>query len=150
MDFNNFFMPHERVPGSVGAGAYVFGAAMDWERTPLVAAHVGTIERLLETSLAFASSRLQIGQSVCRFQAVAHTIARMKVQLGAARLLGNRTASRLGKSPSISIDASITDLFVSGSLVQTALDSVNLNGGQDFMARHELARGRRDATLVIG
>ena len=77
------------------AAPRVFGTAMDWERALLVAAHVGTMERLLETAIAYARTRTQFGQTIGKFQAVAHKIADMKVQLEAARLLVYRTASRL-------------------------------------------------------
>jgi hypothetical protein len=118
---------------------------MEWERALLVAAHVGTIERLLETSVAYARSRSQFGQAIGKFQAVSHKIADMKVQLEAARLLTYRTASRLGKTRSVALDSAITKLFVSESLLRTALDAVQLHGGYGFMAEYEVERALRDA-----
>jgi alkylation response protein AidB-like acyl-CoA dehydrogenase len=143
--FEDAYVGEDNVLGNVGGGTNVFGTAMDWERSLLVAAHVGTIERLLETSITYARSRTQFGQPIGKFQAVAHKIADMKVQLEAARLLAYRTASRLTKVRSISLDASITKLFVSESLVKTALDAVQLHGGYGFMVEYEVERALRDA-----
>ncbi len=143
--FDNAFLGDDAVLGTVGGGAGVFGTAMDWERSLLVAAHVGTIERLLETSIAYARTRSQFGQTIGKFQAVAHKIADMKVQLEAARLLVYRTASRLTVSRSIALDAAITKLFVSETLVKTALDAVQLHGGYGFMEEYEVERALRDA-----
>ena len=126
---------------------------MEWERALLVAAHVGTIERLLETTVAYARGRRQFGQTIGKFQAVAHKVADMKVQLEAARLLVYRTATRLTTSRSISLDASITKLFVSESLVKVALDTVQLHGGYGFTEEYEVERALRDAigaTLYSG
>ena len=151
--FENAVVPEEAVLGTVGGGTNVFGTAMDWERSLLVAAHVGTIERLLETSIAYARTRSQFGQTIGKFQAVAHKIADMKVQLEAARLLVYRTASRLTVARSISLDAAITKLFVSESLVKSALDAVQLHGGYGFMEEYEVERALRDAigsTLYSG
>ncbi|HRF73422.1 MAG TPA: acyl-CoA dehydrogenase family protein [Accumulibacter sp.] len=151
--FEDAMLPDEAVLGTVGGGASVFGTAMDWERSLLVAAHVGTIERLLETSIAYARTRSQFGQAIGKFQAVAHKIADMKVHLEAARLLVYRTASRLTVSRSISLDAAVTKLFVSESLVRTALDAVQLHGGYGFMEEYEVERALRDAigsTLYSG
>jgi len=151
--FENAFVADDAVLGTVGGGASVFGTAMDWERSLLVAAHVGTIERLLETSIAYARTRSQFGQTIGKFQAVAHKIADMKVQLEAARLLVYRTASRLTTTRSISLDAAITKLFVSESLVKTALDAVQLHGGYGYMEEYEVERALRDAigsTLYSG
>jgi len=143
--FVDAVIPDDAVLGSVGGGASVFGTAMDWERSLLVAAHVGTIERLLETSIGYARTRSQFGQAIGKFQAVSHKIADMKVQLEAARLLVYRTTSRLTTTRSISLDAAIAKLFVSESLVRTALDTVQLHGGYGFMEEYEVERALRDA-----
>jgi alkylation response protein AidB-like acyl-CoA dehydrogenase len=143
--FDNAQVGQDAVLGTVGGGAGVFATAMDWERSLLVAAHLGTMERLLETSIEYARSRSQFGQPIGKYQAVSHKIADIKVRLEAARLLTYRTASRLGKSRSISLDASITKLFVSESLVETARDAVQLHGGNGFMVEYEVERAFRDA-----
>lgn len=143
--FDNAKVPDDAVLGNVGSGASIFATAMDWERALLVAAHLGTIERLLETSIAYARTRAQFGQPIGKFQAIAHKIADMKVQLEAGRLLTYRTASRLATARSVSLDASITKLFVSESLMKVALDAVQVHGGYGFMAEYEVERALRDA-----
>lgn len=143
--FDEMFVPGDAVLGKVGGGAGIFATAMDWERVLLVAAHVGTMERLLETSIEYARTRTQFGQAIGKFQAVAHKIADMKVQLEAARLLTYRAAWRLTRTRAVSLDASITKLFVSESLVRAALDTVQLHGGYGFMAEYEVERALRDA-----
>ena len=143
--FQDMHVPDEAVVGSVGGGSSVFATAMDWERILLVASHVGVIERLMETSLAYARTRSQFGQPIGKFQAVAHKIADMKTQLEAARLLTYRSAWRLENSRSASLDASITKLFVSETLVKTALDTVQIHGGYGFIAEFEVERALRDA-----
>ena len=145
--FEDAHLPDDAVIGSTGGGAGVFSTAMDWERALLVAAHLGTIERLLDTSVGYARSRAQFGQSIGKFQGVAHKIADMKVHLEAARLLVYRTASRLSMNTArnISLDASITKLFVSESLLKVALDAVQVHGGYGFMTEYEVERALRDA-----
>lgn len=151
--FDNAVVADDAVLGTVGGGAAVFTTAMDWERTLLVAAHVGTLERLLETAIAYARTRTQFGQTIGKFQAVSHRIADMKVQLEAARLLTHRAATRLGTSRAASLDAAITKLFVSETLVKSALDTIQLHGGNGFMVEYEVERALRDAvgsTLYSG
>ena len=145
LTFDDARLSDDAVLGTVGGGAAVFATAMDWERALLVAAHVGTIERLMETTIAYARGRSQFGQTIGKFQAVAHKIADMKVQLEAARLLVYRTATRLGSSRGIALDTSITKLFVSETLLRTALDAVQLHGGYGFMKEYEVERALRDA-----
>lgn len=138
-------VPDEAVLGKVGGGSGVFATAMDWERALLVSAHVGTMERLLETSIQYARTRSQFGQAIGKFQGISHKVADMKVQLEAARLLTYRTAWRLGRVRDISMDTSITKLFVSESLVKVALDAVQLHGGYGYMAEYDVERTLRDA-----
>ncbi len=143
--FEDVRVGDDAVLGEVGGGSAVFATAMDWERILLVAGHVGTIERLLETSIAYARTRRQFGQPIGRFQAVAHRIADMKVQLEAARLLAYRSAWRLDHARNASLDASITKLFVSESLLATALAAVQVHGGYGFTTEYEVERSLRDA-----
>jgi alkylation response protein AidB-like acyl-CoA dehydrogenase len=123
----------------------VFTQSMDWERTCLFAAHVGTIERLLDKSLEYARSRSQFGQLIGKFQGVSHRIVNMKVQLEAARLLVYQAAWRLGRTRSASLDAAIAKLFVSESLITAALAAVQVHGGYGYMAEYEVERALRDA-----
>jgi alkylation response protein AidB-like acyl-CoA dehydrogenase len=136
--FENALLRHEAVLGTVGGGSTVFGT--DGLGARCSSPRIGTIERLLETSITYA--RTQFGQTIGKFQAVAHKIADMKVQLEAARLLVHRTASRLTVSRSIGQDAAIAKLFVSESLVKAAIDTVQLHGGYGFMEEYEVERAR--------
>lgn len=145
LTLEDVYVPQTAVLGTVGASAGVFATAMDWERILLVASHVGTMERLLETSIAYARKRSQFGQTIGKFQAVSHKIADMKVQLEAARLLTYRAAWRLDHIKNASLDAAMTKLFVSESLVKAALDAVQIHGGNGFMAEYEVERALRDA-----
>jgi alkylation response protein AidB-like acyl-CoA dehydrogenase len=151
--FQDMFVSDDAVVGAVGGGSAVFATAMDWERVLLVAGHVGAMERLMETSIAYARTRKQFGQAIGKFQAIAHKIADMKVQLEAARLLTYQSAWRLANTRNASLDAAVTKLFVSESLVKTALDAVQIHGGNGFMVEYELERALRDsigATIYSG
>jgi alkylation response protein AidB-like acyl-CoA dehydrogenase len=151
--FTDLYVPADAVVAGVGAGSAVFTSAMDWERICLFASHVGAMERLLETSIAYARTRSQFGQLIAKFQAVSHRIADMKVQLEAARLLTYRAAWRLQHARSASLDAALTKLFVSEALVEAAQGAVQIHGGYGFMAEYEVERALRDAvgsTLYSG
>jgi alkylation response protein AidB-like acyl-CoA dehydrogenase len=143
--FDNVYVPSDAILASVGAGSRIFTTAMDWERICLGATHIGTMERLLEQTLVYARTRAQFGQAIGKFQGVSHRVADMKVQLEAARLLAYRSAWRLDRARSVAMDASITKLFVSESLVNAALAAVQVHGGYGFMTEYEVERALRDA-----
>jgi hypothetical protein len=143
----------ESVLGQVGGGSAMFVHAMDWERALLFASHVGTMERLLERSVAYARTRMQFGRAIGGFQAVAHPLADVKVQLEAARLLVYRAAWALDHARTASMDAAIAKLFVSESLVRSALTAVQVHGGYGYTTEYEVERALRDAvgsTLYSG
>lgn len=153
LKFDNVYVPETAILGTVGAGSSVFTTAMDWERILLGASLIGTMERLLDTSIAYVRKRFQFGQAIGKFQAVSHKIADMKVQLEAARLLTYQSAWRLDHHKNASLDAAMTKLFVSESLVKTAMDTVQIHGGHGFMTDYEVERALRDAigsTLYSG
>jgi alkylation response protein AidB-like acyl-CoA dehydrogenase len=52
---------------------------------------------------------------------------------------------RKNTARNISLDASITKLFVSESLLKVALDAVQVHGGYGFMTEYEVERALRDA-----
>jgi alkylation response protein AidB-like acyl-CoA dehydrogenase len=143
--FDNVHVPAESVISGIGNGATIFNTSMDWERICLFASHVGTTERLLERSIAYARTRTQFGQAIGKYQGVSHRIVDMKVQLEAARLLAYRSAWRLDNTRNASLDASMTKLFVSESLLEAALATVHLHGGYGYMAETEVERALRDA-----
>ncbi|HEX6137061.1 MAG TPA: acyl-CoA dehydrogenase family protein [Casimicrobiaceae bacterium] len=143
--FDDVRVGPDAVLAGVGAGSTIFTTAMDWERICLGATHIGTMERLLEQALAYARTRTQFGQAIGKFQAVGHRIADMKVQLEAARLLAYRSAWRIDRARSVALDASMTKLLVSESLVNAALAAVQVHGGYGFMTEYEVERALRDA-----
>jgi hypothetical protein len=143
--FDNVRVPKSAVLGKVGGGGPIFNQSMEWERTCLVAAHVGSMERLLEKAIEYAQTRKSYGQRIGQYQAVSHRIAEMKVRLEAARLLTYRTATRLETSKMVGLDAAMTKLFVSESLVETALDTVRVFGGYGVMTEYGVERALRDA-----
>jgi alkylation response protein AidB-like acyl-CoA dehydrogenase len=143
--FEDARVPRSAVLGAVGGGGPIFAQSMEWERVCLVAAHVGTMQRLLEQAVEYARTRKVFGKRIGEFQAVSHAIADMKVRLEASRLLVYHAASRLTAGRPVGMDASITKLFVSEALVKSAMDTVQILGGYGFMTEYGVERTLRDA-----
>lgn len=133
------------VLGSVGGGVQVFTQSMEWERICLVACHIGAMERLLEVAIKQARTRKASGKPIGSYQAISHKIADMKVRLEAARLLTYRAASRLDKVRNVAIDASMAKLYTSESLIQTALEVVQIFGARGILEENDIERTLRDS-----
>jgi alkylation response protein AidB-like acyl-CoA dehydrogenase len=143
--FQDVHLPPDAVLGGVGGGSTLFTDAMDWERIFLFAAQLGTTERLVDKAIAYARVRKQFGQLIGKFQAVSNRIVDMKVRLESARLLVYRAVSLMEAGKPVSMEAAMAKLAVSESLLQTALDTVQVHGGYGFMTEYEVERALRDA-----
>jgi alkylation response protein AidB-like acyl-CoA dehydrogenase len=146
---DNVYVPETAVIGRVGQGAAIFSESMDWERACLVACHIGTTEWLIERAIEYARTRKQSGQSISKFQAVAHRIVDIKVRLEAGRYLAYKAAQGLARPRTASMDASIAKLFVSESLLTSAIDTLRVLGGYGLMSEYGIESTVRDSMAGI-
>ncbi|MDZ4701672.1 MAG: acyl-CoA dehydrogenase family protein [Rhodothermales bacterium] len=142
---DNVWVPDAALVAGEGAGTNIFTQSMEWERVCIGAKHCGTMQRLLEKSIDYAKERTAFGQAIGKYEAVSHKIADMKIRLDAARLITYKGASRLDKARDVAIDASMTKIFVAEALVQTALDTVQIFGGNGYTTEYEVERALRDS-----
>jgi alkylation response protein AidB-like acyl-CoA dehydrogenase len=145
----DLYLPAEAVLGKVGGGAPMFSESMDWERACLIAAHIGTIQWLMEQAIEYARTRKQGGQTISKFQAVSHRVVDVKVRLEASRLLTYKAAAGLVRPQTASMNASIAKLFVSESLLTSAIDTLRTFGGYGLMADYGIEGVVRDSVAGI-
>lgn len=131
--------------GSEGAGMAIFNTSMDWERSFILATAVGTAQRQLEESVAYARQRRQFGQPIGKFQAVSHRLVDMRVRLDAARLLLYRMAWLKSQGRSTAIESGVAKLYISEMFVQSSLDALQTHGGSGYLEEAGFERDVRDA-----
>lgn len=151
--FDNCFVPSGNLLGKEGQGAIIFNESMEWERTLLPAAHLGTMERVFERSVQYAKDRYSFGKPIGSFQSISNKIAEMKMSLELGKLIIYKAATLKDQKKRATMEASISKLFVSESLKSACLDAVQIHGGYGFMTEYELERDLRDSiasTLYSG
>jgi alkylation response protein AidB-like acyl-CoA dehydrogenase len=151
--FADCFVPLENRIGPEGIGAKIFNHSMEWERSCILASHVGAMEWQLERCIKYARERRQFNQPIGKFQSVANRIADMKVRLETARLLLYKIAWLKQSGKSAVMEAAMAKLYLSESFVQSSLDAVRVHGGYGYMTEFEVERDLRDAvggTLYSG
>jgi alkylation response protein AidB-like acyl-CoA dehydrogenase len=114
--------------GKEGQGAQIFKWSMQWERTCLFASYLGQMERQLDMSVKYATTRRQFGKTLGKNQAIAHRIADMKLRLEAARLLLYLACWRFDQNTATLLDISLAKLAVSEAAVQSGLDAIRIHG----------------------
>ena len=147
------FLPEECRLGPEGAGVSIFNSSMEWERSSILASHVGAMERQLETCIHYVRQRRQFGQPIGKFQSVANRVADMKVRLETARLLLYKVAWLKKMNKTAVLEAALAKLYLSECFVQSSLDAIRIHGGYGYMTEFEVERDLRDAiggTLYSG
>jgi alkylation response protein AidB-like acyl-CoA dehydrogenase len=143
--FDGCEVPADALLGSPGGGMVVFNLAMRWERSLILAAAVGTMERQLERCVRYARERAQFGRPIGAYQAVSHPIAEMKLRLETSHQMLYRIAGLLDADAATDLDAAMTKLHLSDCLVQSSLHALQIHGGAGYMTETGLERDVRDA-----
>ena len=143
--FEECRIPTANMLGKRGSGMMVFNHSIEHERGAILANTIGTMERQLEETIAYARQRKQFGQSIGKFQAVSHRIVDMKVRLESARLLTYRLGWEWDQGGGKPIDAAMVKLVLSEAWVQSSLDAMAVHGAYGYMVESELERDVRDS-----
>lgn len=139
------YVPKENILGEPGGGGTIFNKSMEWERCCLGAIHLGTMQRLLENAVKFVKNRKSGGKPLSSYQAISHSLAEMKVQLEASRLLCYRAAWNLEKGNRVSQEAAIAKLHVSENFKKFSIQLNQIYAGLAFLEGNEVERTLRDA-----
>jgi len=143
--FEDCYVPDENCLGKEGMGTAIFNSSMEWERSSILASHIGAMQRQLETCIRYARQRRQFGQIIGKFQSVSNRIADMKVRLETARLLLYQVAWLKKTNKSAVMEAAIAKLYISECFVQSSLDAIRIHGGYGYMTEVEVERDLRDS-----
>jgi len=143
--FEDCFIPSDKLLGKEGQGMIIFNEQIEWERSILSAAHIGTMKRVLESCINYVKTRSQFGQPIGKFQSISNKIADMKVNIELGKLILYKTAWLKDQKKRTTLETSIGKLFISESLKKTCLDAVQIYGGYGYMKEYELERELRDS-----
>src|SRR5262249_5812826 len=147
------FVPEENRLGAEGAGARLFHSSMEWERSCILASHLGAMERQLEECVNYARERRQFDQPIGKFQAVSNRLVDMKLRLESARLLVYQVAWLKQQGKQAGLEAALAKLYLSEAFVQSSLDAIRTHGGYGYTTECGVERDLRDAvggTLYSG
>ncbi len=145
LEFNDVIVPEEARLGREGAGARIFGAILDVERSYVFAPQVGAMERQLDDTIAYAKQRNQGGHPIGHYQAVAHRIVAMKERHERARFYLYRAAMAEATGRNVTLYASLAKLVAGELGIESALDASVVQGARGYLTEFEIERNLRDA-----
>jgi alkylation response protein AidB-like acyl-CoA dehydrogenase len=143
-----------RVPGDAMLGPEgealwrIAFECFDWERTVMIAGSVGGMAATLDGAIAYAKERRQFGKPIASFQAIAHKLAEMKINLEVCRTAVYRAAYLKQAGEEHTVEASIAKTLVGDLSVRNALEAIQIHGGYGYMRDFAAERSLRDAKLT--
>jgi hypothetical protein len=143
--FENCRISGEQRLGKEGIGAAIFSDSMEWERSCLLAAHLGAMHRQLEECIEYARTRKQFGIRIGKFQSVAHRIVDMKIRLETSRLLLYRVAWLKSRGERSAMDAALAKVYLTEAWTRSSLDALQIHGGYGYTTEYGIERDVRDA-----
>jgi hypothetical protein len=123
-------------------------SALDNGRYSVAAGSVGIIQGCLDACKQYVTTRQQFGKPIGRFQLIQDMIARMAVDLDAARLLVYRAGHLKNLGLVTTIETSMAKYFASEAAVRAASDAVQIFGAYGYSEESIVARYYRDAKVA--
>jgi L-prolyl-PCP dehydrogenase len=148
LTFHDVHLTADRLLGRRGSGNAMFREMIEWERILLFAVHNGKLAQVVKDTAKHARSRRQFGQAIASFQAVAHRIADMRIQMELGRLMIHKAAWLKANGRSAAVEAAICKLFVSESLKSACLDALQIRAAAAYMTNGGAEQDVRDAVAA--
>lgn len=145
LHLDDVVVPETALLGREGAGASIFGAVLEVERSYVFAPQVGAMQRQYEAAIDYARAREQGGAPIASYQAVSHRIVGMKERHERARLFLYRAALAQVTGRDGPLNASLAKIVASDVGIGSALDATMIQGARGYLTEFEVERGMRDA-----
>jgi isovaleryl-CoA dehydrogenase len=145
--FEDCEAPEENVLGEVGHGVQVLMSGLDYERLVLAAGPLGIMQACLDICLPYTRERKQFGQAIGEFELVQGKLADMYTGLNACRAYVHAVARACDNDHTSRKDAAGALLFAAERATGTALDAIQLLGGNGYINDYPAGRLLRDAKL---
>ena len=145
--FEDCEVPAENVLGSVNDGWKVVMSGLDYERVVLAAGPLGIMQACMDVVMPYVHERKQFGKPIGEFQLVQGKIADMYVAMNSARAYVYTVARACDRGETTRQDAAGAILMSSEQATHTALDAIQLLGGNGYTNDYAAGRLLRDAKL---
>ena len=143
--FDDCQLTEENVLGKVGQGFSIFNYVMKWEVLVSFIINVGEMERLLKKCIKYSKSRKQYGQPISKYQAISHKIADMKISVETSRTMLYKAGFTVQKGGNATTDLSIAKIVTSETFVKSALDAIQIFGGNGYMQEFGIEKYLRNS-----
>ena len=145
--FQNCPVPAENVLGEVNAGVAVLMSGLDYERAVLSAGPVGIMQACMDVVVPYVHERKQFEQPIGEFQLIQGKLADMYASTAACRAYLYEVGRSLDRGEDSRKDAAAVILYTAEAATQSALDAIQVLGGNGYTMDYPTGRFLRDAKL---
>jgi alkylation response protein AidB-like acyl-CoA dehydrogenase len=144
---DNCRVPRENVMGEVGKGYKIAIETLNEGRIAIGAQMIGLARGALEHATAYARERKQFGKAIGEFQGVQFELARMAVEVEAARLLVYNAARLRDAGLPFLTEAAMAKYYSSEVAENVASKAIEVHGGVGITKDYPVEKLYRDAKI---
>lgn len=134
LQLENCQIHRSQMLGREGAGLMILSHVMKHEILYCFSAITGEMHKRIERTRRFARQRSQFGQPIGSFQSVSNKIANMKINYELSRNWLHSITDKLAAGKDVTMDIAIAKVFISESSLKSAIDALDIHGGQGFLS----------------
>lgn len=146
--FDNVRVPKENVLGNQGDGFHQMLKTLDGGRLSIGAMGLGGAQGAYDAALQYAKERVQFGQPISKFQAIAFKLADCAVEIECARNLMYKACWLRDQNMPFAKEAAMAKLYCSELMGRVANHAVQIHGGYGLMKEYHVERFYRDQKLL--
>ncbi len=146
--FEDVVVKKENMLAPAGHGFKLAMETFNQTRPDIAAGATGLMQRALDESVAYAKERKTFGVPIAQHQLVAAMLAEMAIKVEATRLLYMKAGWQLDQHLRDPMTSAIAKAFGADSAMQTAVDAVQVFGGNGFTKEYPVEKLMRDAKVL--
>jgi len=146
--FNDVKVPKENRIGEDGFGFKFAMKTLAGGRIGIAAQALGIATGAYELSKKYAKERRAFGTEIANHQAIAFKLADMYTKIQAARHLVYKAAYDKDSGNDYTLSGAMAKLYASEVAMETAVEAVQIHGGNGFVKEYHVERLMRDAKIT--
>ena len=146
--FENVIVPEENILGKIGDGFHQMLQTLDGGRLSIAAMGLGGAQGAYDAALKYSQERVQFGQAISKFQAVAFKLADCAVEIECARNLLYKACWLKDQQRPFEKEASMAKLYCSEVMGRVVNHALQIHGGYGLMKEYNVERFYRDQKLL--
>ena len=148
LNFNDVKVPKENRIGEDGFGFKFAMKTLSGGRIGIAAQALGIAAGAYELAKKYSKERKAFGTEIANHQAIAFKLADMHTQIEAARLLVYKAALDKDNGNNYDLSSAMAKLYASQVAMDTAVEAVQIHGGNGFEKDYHVERLMRDAKIT--